>query len=386
MKIFHALVLTVFLVSCAAFNTKGTQDNNSSGSYRSKPDAAAEIVPSGNTKSSSTTEKKIKPLAPTEIENRIIETVPSSFDPVRGTNGHIDIFFHDLDRNGYQDAFFLVIKKQKGIKADIKSLSDISRLAEKPMIPIDFFLSVYLQIDGKMISMYRIPIGSRYILNGFKPVFIKKGKSYPFGLNISFLTEKGTEEEWILFSSYNRFSFFNTVNDTSTSYEFTDINGDGIKDIVEWRHGLEEGTGYETYLTWYQWNGREFKEKASTNIVRNLNLFLSGAAKEILNGNWKTFFKTRLDDKSVNKTSGLSSGDIFNRIFIPDDQPENSGCINFRSVIFPKILENPFSKGENEINLMVRFQCAGGESIIRSVRIAMNSNPFDKKQFFFILK
>lgn len=326
-------------------------------------------------------------LSAEEMENQILESIPPSFIPVVKKNGHINIIYHDLDRNGYKDAFLLVVKKQKGIKADMESLSDISRLAEKDNVMIDYFLSVFLQINGNMISMYRIPIGSRLILESFSPLYVKTGNHYPFGLNIAFLNEKGTEEEWIIFSSYNRFSFFNAVNDTSSSYEFSDIDRDGFKDVVEWKHGLEEGTGYETYLTWYKWNGKEFREHASTNVVRNLNKFLEDSSSEILNSKWKTFFINRLSDSDYTAAEDSHLGNIviFNRIFKSEEETPDFQCMDFRSVVFPQIFENPFTSGKKTIDFMVRFDCSDGSRIIRSVKIEMNRNPFGKKQFYFLL-
>ncbi len=338
-------------------------------------------------------QKKPPGLQDSEIEKQIRNTIPASFAPVTEGGGRIKIIYHDLDSNGYKDAFFLVIKKQKGISADIDSLSDVSGLADSEHQPIDYFLSVYLQNKGRMISMFRIPIGSQKVLKSFKAYFIMKNRTPPFGLTIGFLTKNGTEVEWVFFSSYNRFSFFTTENTASVTYERGDIDNNGVMDFIEWKHGLEEGTGYETYLTWYKWNGREFREKATTNVVRNLNTFFGTAAREILHKQWAAFFSTA---ETKNRTPIVSHGKdvsaLFTRIFTPPSDTENKeqlrGCTDFRSVIFPKIFENPFTIGNSslrEVTVLVRFECYDGNEFIRSVRVAMNRNPFGKSEYFFIL-
>jgi len=336
---------------------------------------------------------KIASLSDKEIEKEILSTIPSRFEPVTTHGNHIKIIYHDLDNNGYRDAFFLVIKKKDNIVPSFTTLSDVSRLADVKSIPIDYFLSVYLQIKGEMISMYRIPIGSRDILADFSARFITKSKSNPFGLKISFLSKKGAETEWIFFSSYNRFSFFTTQNNSSIQYEYSDIDNNNIEDFIEWRHGLEEGTGYETYLTWYSWDGIQFKEKATTNIVRNLNSFLDETARLIIQKKWKTLYlKVRGEDSSKFLDQKIKGVSLFSSIFLPTTGVEAGAlqnCVNFRSVVFPKIFENPFkiqSKQTRKITLMVRFVCDDGHDFIRSVSVALHKNPFGNSEYFFILK
>ena len=212
-------------------------------------------------------------------------------------NGSIKILYRDLDQNAYKDAFFLVVKNRGNLNADFSHLSDVSKLLREDRQPVDFFLAVYLQLQGSMISMYRIPVGSSVVISDFSLLSIKKGKIIPLGINISFQTIKGTNSEWIIFSSYNKFSLFSIREYISSSTNTTDIDGDNIIDIVEWEDGLEEGTGYETYLTWYRWNGKEYREYQSTNIVRNLNSFLEQARLYLSFGQMDDFFRYSLNLK-----------------------------------------------------------------------------------------
>jgi len=398
MKYFLLLIGTAFLLlSClstvppVSINTKSPAPDIQQ-PPRQEDKGAEQSITTGSLKNIT---KKVKTasLSDKEIEKEILSTIPSRFEPVTTHGNHIKIIYHDLDNNGYKDAFFLVIKKRDTIVPSFTALSDVSRLADVKSIPIDYFLSVYLQIKGEMISMYRIPIGSRDILADFTAHFIEKSKSYPFGLKISFLSKKGAETEWIFFSSYNRFSFFTAQDNSSIQYEYSDIDNNNIEDFIEWRHGLEEGTGYETYLTWYSWDGIQFKEKATTNIVRNLNSFLDETARLIIQKKWKTLYsKVRGEDSSKLLDQKIKGASLFSSIFIPKTSEEAGvlqNCVNFRSVVFPKFFENPFqiqSKQTRKITLMVRFACDDGHDFIRSVRVGLNKNPFGKSEFFFIVK
>lgn len=396
MKYFLLLTGTaILLLSCIStvppvnINTKSLAPEVQQPTRQGDKTAEQSISTSSVKKTTKTV--KSTSLSDKEIEKEILSTIPSRFEPVTTYGNHIKIIYHDLDNNGYKDAFFLVIKKRDNIVPSFTALSDVSRLADVKSIPIDYFLSVYLQIKGEMISMYRIPIGSRDILADFRAHFITKSKLNPFGLKISFLSKKGKENEWIFFSSYNRFSFFTTQNNSSIQYEYSDIDNNNIEDFIEWRHGLEEGTGYETFLTWYSWDGIQFKEKATTNIVRNLNSFLNETARLIIQKKWKTLYlKVRGEDSSKLLDQEIKGASLFSSIFLPTTSMEAGGlqnCVNFRSVIFPKILENPFkiqSKQTRKITLMVRFVCDDGRDFIRSVRVALRKNPFGKSEYFFI--
>ncbi len=335
-------------------------------------------------------------LSDRNIERIILDTIPGSFLPVTNDNGRIRIIYSDLDQNGYRDAFLLVVKYRENLDAGFSNLSDVSYLLKNERQPVDFFLSVFLQLQGGMISMFRIPIGSRFVISDFGIVPIKKGADLPLGINISFQTTKGTDSEWIIFSRYNKFSLFSMAENISVYSDSYDLDGDNIIDIVDWEDGLEEGTGYETYLTWYRWNGREYREYLSTNIVRNLNGFLEQSGLYLSFEQMDDFFNYSLnsDDLKTYRNSGEDHSVWFKKIFrpVPGSNPENDefeDCSKFRSIVFPQIFENPYSPGNKTLhifNINVRFVCSDGYSFIRTTRIQMNSNPFRKPQFSFYLE
>jgi hypothetical protein len=410
MFIISLLLIILMFISCQSTHNKESGEMHLSTSPIS--DIESQLEENGDTTSSVISEsKKENPveefadnavsvnypqLSDKNIEDIIINTLPGSFLPVTNDNGSIKILYQDLDQNGFKDAFFLVVKNKENVVADFTNLSDVSQLLKENRKSVDFFLAVYLQLQGSMISMYRIPIGSGIVISDFSILSIKKGKIIPLGINISFQTAKGMNSEWIVFSSYNKFSLFSMRENISTNNNIVDIDNDNIIDIVEWEDGLEEGTGYETYLTWYRWNGREFREYQSTNIVRNLNGFLEQSRLYLSFEQMHDFFRyslSTIDYKEYNQSKDNFS-DWMQKIFRPvpgtePDKDELNNCDKFLSITFPQIFENPFSpqgKTDRIFNINVRFVCTGGYSFIRTARISMNPNPFEKPQFSFYLE
>jgi hypothetical protein len=335
-------------------------------------------------------------LSDSSIEKIILNTIPGSFLPVTNDNGNIKIIYSDLDQNGYKDAFFLVLKNRENLNSNYSKLSDLSNLLNEDQREVDFFLAVYLQLQCSMTSMYRIPIGSSDVISNFSIFPIKKGEIIPLGINISFQTLKGINSEWIIFSSYNKFSLFSMTENISSHSIVSDIDGDGILDIIGWEDGLEEGTGYETYLSWFKWNGKEYREYQSTTIVRNLNGFLEQARLYLSFKQIDEFLNYSLNLKNYNeiKKSEDSSFEWIDRVFrpVPGSESEEDylkDCGKIHSIVFPQIFENPFSPIGDSLkicNINVRFECSDGYTYIRTARIQMNPNPFAKPQFSFYLE
>lgn len=396
------LIIIIFLVSCRSISGTDNAKTLENSIIISVPSLKDETLKSLNQKdlesgtfSDQPTILTFPQLSDNSIEQIILNTIPGSFLPVRTNNGHIKIIYSDLDQNGYKDAFFLVVKNRENLNSNYSNLSDVSNLMKQDQLEVDFFLAVYLQLQGGMISMYRIPLGSSDVISDFSIFPIKKGEIIPLGINISFQTLKGINSEWIIFSSYNKFSLFSMTENISSHSIINDIDGDSIVDIIGWEDGLEEGTGYETYLTWFKWNGKEYREYQSTTIVRNLNGFLEQARLYLSFKQIDEFLSYSLNVNNYNEIikSKDSSFDWIDKVFRPVPGSESEvddlkDCGKIHSIVFPQIFENPFSPLGNSpkiCNINVRIVCSDGYTYIRTARIRMNPNPFVKPQFSFYL-
>ncbi|HOV63919.1 MAG TPA: VCBS repeat-containing protein [Spirochaetia bacterium] len=337
--------------------------------------------------------KTVLPLTLNEMNRQIFELSGDRFFPVH-KRGRIMMILYDLDRNGYDDAFILSVDAKSREDASFSRLSDFSRLFKEGETPVDFFLSVFLQTKGKLVWMYRIPIGRKVVLDRFEPLTLVKGKVFPFGVSAVFQTPEGFEKEWVIFSNYNKFSFF-TVKETLSVHSITyDVDGDGVLDVVIAEQGFEDGTGYETYLTWYRWNGKEFKEWKSTNIVRNLTRYLADLEGKIIAGDYAALSSLMVlpEERRVMHEKGLSDFQIFTSLLDVVNGTDPATVFDemkkrkIVKVVFPEILENPFNAndtGDWVFPLTMRFVCEDGSECLFTAKIVMQKNPFSERQFFF---
>jgi hypothetical protein len=175
-----------------------------------------------------------------------------------------------------------------------------------------------------------------------------------------------------------------------------DIDKDGSIDIVLQERGEVEGIGNEAFLTWLKWNGTTFHEYASTNIVHNLRQFLSEVKRLILEKEWRKLltYAFRLEDLYRYKQQNYSDSAIifealdFDHFFRQEDLATLTVINNIQDIIFPEILENPFIVQEEQgysFNLSYRIESLNGTSHIGEIILYMVPNPFNKKQFYFVL-
>ncbi|MFP4492133.1 MAG: hypothetical protein ACLFNZ_11700, partial [Spirochaetaceae bacterium] len=209
-----------------------------------------------------------------------------------------------------------------------EALTSITRLYSDNTKPLNYFLSVFLQREDELISMYRIPLGAWKVLENYESVKIVESESMPLCISSSFETEDGSEKNWVIFSRYNKFSTFTLKNTLHSYAELRDLDSNGKLDIVKWNRVFEEGTGYETFLSWYRWNGDEYVQKDSINVVRNVNRFLAKAGKLLQAGLWEEAFIHMMGEPAYNKyrSRDYSFSELFSLLFkrvrSPDDQEE----------------------------------------------------------------
>lgn len=193
------------------------------------------------------------------------------------------------------------------------SISDMSRLFSEAY---PFYLGLFLRNRDGLVSMYRIPLGKWFVFEGFRGTLLDDDRSMPFAVDISFQTHEGRERQLVSFSRYNSFSFFSMKNSISITTETRDIDEDGILDIVEWRKVFEEGTGYETFLTWFKWDGSKFSQYDGTNIVRNLNDYLQTLGNLLSIGKWEQAVSLAVPrDELATLEKALTTEELILRLF-----------------------------------------------------------------------
>ncbi len=366
-------------------------------------------------------------LSRSEIFLQSRRTIPDRFLFIEKDKSPLNVF-HDLDGNGYRDALFLLVEKDPSLVEGLPEasfdemvpkevLDEVSRIYSDEVKRVDYYLSVFLQTEDELISMYRIPLGAWKVLEDFAAVDIVRGAQMPLCVSVSFQTEEGRERIWVIFSRYNKFSTVSLSDTVSELNETRDIDGDGILDIVTWSQVFEEGTGYETFLTWLKWNGRAYEQTASANVVRGLNAFLRDGGRLLQDARWQEAFSYLMNPSDYRRLrrEGYGPQRIFALLFPEMEETEGAAeeagaamsdpvemieaavaqegqaARPFQLVVFPRIMENPFRRqveaGDGppyRIRLTVRFGTADGQTFVRRCTVQMQENPFGPSQFFLV--
>jgi len=349
-----------------------------------------------------------------EIPGDLYYVSDDSFNPVT--------VFHDLDGNGIEDILMLLLKYDESAE-DIpedsvrnrcissSGISDMARLFSEKSKPHPYYLLVFQRTPAEISRMYMIPLGSWYVYDRMYGFILDKKDALPYCLNVDFQTHEGQESQWIIFPDPGRYTTFSLKNSISVNSEIRDMDKDGVIDVLEWRRVFEEGTGYETFLTWYKWNGKDYEQKGTTNVVRNLNRFLQKAGYLLSSGKWDQALQQVLSPEQFRRMNDSAAAleEIFLVLFPPrtigssssreqllkenitDDELRTlltSDERVFNMVVFPQVLENPFAAGNGNCcegystRFSVRFVFRNGRSIVRECTVRMNENPFASRQFY----
>lgn len=356
-----------------------------------------------------------------ELVGMARQNVPERFLFVCDRDSTPLALYQDLDYNGLEDIFFLLIESPESISASTPKsteerdenliredristefIADMARLFSEESVPYNYYLALFLRTGEGLLSMYRIPLGGWYVFEGIEGFPLGEESDMPFCVSIGFQTHEGQEKQWIIFSRYNKFSFFTLKDSISLSMETRDIDQDGVLDIVEWRKVFEEGTGYETFLTWYKWEEEKYIQYDSTNIVRNLNRFMQKSGYLLSSGKWQQALRYILPaDRYGEGMIAETPETLFLELFPPRSSDDSEGLDEeklhelfssnerlFNTVIFPQVLENPFGAGNGtcctgyQTRFSVRFVLRDGSSQVRECSVRLNSNPFAPQQFY----
>jgi hypothetical protein len=178
-----------------------------------------------------------------------------------------------------------------------------------------------------------------------------------------------------------------------------DIDDSGMFDLLLFEDIFEESSGYETYITWYRWDGQSFGKYESTNIIRKLRGFFESSRRMLLSRNWKRFFDYALTQQDMDALRGEPPAAAFRRIFRLQEAPPPDGTdiytvlfpqgiqkSGIEDVVFPNVVENPFPltrDGPASFPFTIRMS-ANEENYFFSARLAMNKNPFSGRMFHFL--
>lgn len=296
----------------------------------------------------------------------------------------------DVDGNGYDDYVVLTMLSQRGGYVVDTELLNPNRLLAVPAPYESFILAVFYQDSKGVVEGHLIPLEDKLVLRsmGIQPLRVQGAT--PVAIIISFQATDAIEEEWVILAdrSYSRFSLEQSL---TTKTMVRDIDGDDLLDLVVHRDSFEEGVGYETFLSWYSWSEGSYTLKDRTNVLRNLQTFFRNISEEMVATSPGEALSRVMNPKDIEvcANAGLGWGEIVNLFFLPVDNKKIplTEAEPVR-VVFPNILENPFSYHDSEdpkVTFLLKLVDSSIGDLFYRCSLEMASNPFKSPQFLFCM-
>ncbi|NBC28396.1 MAG: hypothetical protein GVY29_00210 [Spirochaetes bacterium] len=326
------------------------------------------------------------------VMRRIIDLLPSGHRPLTAREGGDPITAEiDLNQDGVQEVCLFTVRDGDGSRS-LEVLSDISRTVDEEALSAAFGVEIFDVADGRPTLLRDVAAGTSPVLRDVGVRRLNQDDRLPIAFYFDFADSKGQQLVWVVHGGGARVSTLVLRKDALFGTEVKDIDDDGILDVLRSERHLEDGTGYETFITWIRWNGRTYSEYRTTNIVRNLNEYLATAGRILGASDLSVFAEKALSERTLERlrAEGLDDLMIVNKIL----RPSSSSLQSFRELLrrdgeveaaeFPRFFENPFSDPGATLTTPVRIVCCGGLSAVFETRLAMAENPFSSPQFFFI--
>jgi hypothetical protein len=333
---------------------------------------------------------------PVQLTARAVELSPPQTRTIRSGPGWLSAVV-DLDTDGRPDVCLLTVSAASLESSPrLSELSAATRLSQEgPDEVPEFFFEVYLNRPDGLVLFETKRIGRFPLLEGLGPVDLTAGEALPAVVSARFQDQIGHKQVWLVAGRQGLTTFVLEETPVIDS-TVVDLDGDGIGDVLKAQSAFEQGRGYETFLTWYRWNGRTFAPHATANIVRNLNEFLRVLEEHLGAGRYERFLER------AGRTAELPAPAprlprLLGRLFRPegDETTASEATVaplpfarllaehEVADVAFPEFLENPFpSPGERtSITAPLRIDTADGRTFYYRTSIVMARNPFEARQF-----
>jgi len=296
---------------------------------------------------------------------------------------------HDFSGDGNPECIAVAARGRYLKPADLEALSQSSRLFDGEAPAVGFVLLFYGNSQGSLRRPQSSELGERQVFESLKRTSLYKNRSNPLIVTVSFLNLEGREQVLLVFDGASGVPRYRTILKENLAVRswLEDIDGDGMMDILARERALEEGFGYETFLTWSRWNGRAFAEAGSRNILHGLRNYLETVRSGLFAGSERNLLELATEAKEAQrlKARGMSERTALLHLLGLD----SCGLAELpavREVIFPEILEDPFISQDRfgtYFPLTYRITDESGAVYLPSTRLYMLHNPFGERQFAF---
>ena len=303
--------------------------------------------------------------------------------------GRVPLLLHDLNRDGHPECFAVAVRDRTLRPAEIESLSQSSRLFDAEAPTVGFALLVYGNSQGSLRRPTLIDLGQRRVFEALTRTPLTANRAVPLAVTVSFLNPDGRDQELLVFDNaggsprYRR----SLVESLGVRSWLEDIDADGTLDILTRERVLEEGVGYETFLTWSRWNGRAFTEVQTRNVLRSLAVFLASVREQLLCGDLHRLAELAAEGRDLSRlrARGLGEAEVLAAL-LGLKAAGLKELPRVTEVLFPEILEDPFIARDAAgmyFQLTYRMVDENGLSYLPVARLYMLRNPFGERQFAF---
>ena len=299
---------------------------------------------------------------------------------------------------------FYVLYSEGSAEDDVLKLSitDIKNIYQEDVGLRQYLLASYIFSDNAFVYKGYVNIESRGAFSYLEKKEINRNTK-TYALSAGFLTSEGSSEDLVIFSRDGKYSTITIRNTLSDSMRKDDIDNDGVLDLLRYEQIFVDGSGAETFITWFKFNGKEYLPVKTVNTVKDLRSFLEKSEQLLEGKELEKFIEDSISAPVLRKikSAGISSSGILQRVFIPARRDTGSFAdigtllsseagIDFT---FPVILENPFRMERDNLysfTTYVKASLKGAENTedneaIYLVRIYMAANPFAARKYFYFV-
>ncbi|MFP4230980.1 MAG: hypothetical protein ACLFRR_03945 [Spirochaetaceae bacterium] len=332
-----------------------------------------------------------------ELISAAVELSPERTTPI-ASGGSWMAVAADLDANGRTDVALLVVAADPwDSPPSLDELSQPGRIARREVPEAEFYFEVYLNRPTGLDLFETRRIGRYPVVERMELVDLHKEETLPRAVSARFRDQTGYKDVWLV-AGPNGLSGVVLENTSSVDSLIADVDGDGMRDLLKAQTVFEQGRGYETFLTWYRWDGTRFVSHTTTNIVRNLNNYLGILEEHLERERYRRFLNRALPAGEA-EWSGSEEPVLreeLSRLFVPENddhgQEDDPAPIVVDTLFeeteiarasFPRFFENPFPRPgfETSVTVPMRIDTAAGETFYYQTTVVMDANPFQHEQF-----
>jgi hypothetical protein len=227
----------------------------------------------------------------------------------------------------------------------------------------DFYLEIQLitLVNEQISSGKRFPLGFRKNLVSID--VHNTGLEEVFCLELLFRNRIGDDLVCLYSFNHQRYQILEVQSNARESYWKTDLDQDGIEDIITLQERVIAGAGKEAILSLYQLNEQGVQEVAALGVIGRLQSFL--------------------EDLSELTMDARLGKDLQYFKFSGPEPAEGEGFV----MVVPDFLENPFRYSpDREIaaNIRMRYYLNNGGSGVLTLPLAIKRFPFNGSAFMFM--